>query len=215
MKAIRNIVNGMLAGILISIGGSVFLGCFVCDSTIIGRTVGSFFFSTALLCICYKGYALYTGKIGYIFENHRKADISLLVWCLVGNIIATVPVGLALRCAIPDLGEAAEVLCNARLEQQEWWQTLVRAIFCGFLVYLAVSIFKEKNSTQAILLGIPAFILAGYEHSIADMFYFGASGILTLDSAIFIGLVVLGNSIGGMLLPLMGMIATPKPKKND
>ncbi len=211
MKALRNIANGLLAGILISIGGSVFLGSYSIDSGMLGRTVGSIFFSTALLCICFKGYALYTGKIGYIFDNHKKDDISLLVWCLVGNIIATIGIGLALRQAIPNLGVAAEELCRLRLEQA-WWQTLVRAIFCGFLVYLAVSIFREHKSSLAILLGIPAFILAGYEHSIADMFYFGTAGMLDWSALRFIALVVLGNSIGGVILPVLGKFAMP-PKK--
>ncbi len=211
MRAIRNFVNGILAGILISIGGGVFLACYG-DGSLVSRTIGSVFFSTALLCICFKGYSLYTGKIGYILEKHSKADISVLLWGLVGNIIATVPVGLLMRYAIPSMGAAADVVCAAKLSQ-DWWQTLVRGIFCGFLVYLAVSIFRDKNSTQAILLGIPAFILSCYEHSIADMFYFGAAGLLNLDAVIFLLLVVLGNSIGGVLLPLFERIVNP-PMKN-
>ncbi len=210
MKAIRNTANGLLAGILISIGGGVFLACYG-DGSILARTVGSLFFSVALLCICYKGYSLYTGKIGYILEKHTGADISILLWGLVGNIIATVPVGLLLRYAIPSMGAAADIVCAAKLEQA-WWQTLVRGIFCGFLVYLAVSIFRTKNTSQAILLGIPTFILSGYEHSIADMFYFGAAGLLNADAVIFLALVVLGNSIGGVLLPLLEMIVSPPAK---
>ncbi len=211
MKAVRNIVNGILAGILISIGGGVFLACYG-DGSLVSRTIGSVFFSTALLCICYKGYSLYTGKIGYILEKHSGSDLSVLLWGLVGNILSTILIGLCLRESIPVMGAAAETVCTAKLTQT-WWQTLVRGIFCGFLVYLAVSIFRDKNSTQAIWLGIPAFILSCYEHSIADMFYFGAAGILNLDAVIFLALVVLGNSIGGVLLPLLERIVNP-PKKN-
>ncbi len=56
---LNKILSGISAGILISIGGSVFLAC---DN----KYVGAVMFSVALLCICLKGYSLYTGKIGFI-----------------------------------------------------------------------------------------------------------------------------------------------------
>ncbi len=211
MKSVRNIVNGLLAGILISIGGSVFLACYG-DGSLVSRTIGSVFFSVALLCICYKGYSLFTGKVGFIPEKHDANAFSVLLWGLVGNALATILLGLALRYAVPNLAGAAETVCTARLTQ-DWWQTLVRGIFCGFLMYLAVSIYRDKSSIAAILYCVPAFMLAGFEHSIANMFYFGAAGMVTLDSAIYLAVVVLGNSIGGMLLPALSMIVNP-PQKN-
>ncbi len=211
MKILRNIVNGLLAGILISIGGSVFLACYG-DGSLVSRTIGSVFFSVALLCICYKGYSLFTGKVGFIPEKHDANAFSVLLWGLVGNALATILLGLALRYAVPNLAGAAETVCTARLTQ-DWWQTLVRGIFCGFLMYLAVSIYRDKSSIAAILYCVPAFMLAGFEHSIANMFYFGAAGMVNLDSAIYLAVVVLGNSIGGMLLPALSMIVNP-PQKN-
>ena len=47
------------------------------------------------------------------------------------------------------------------------------------------------------------FILAGFEHSIADLFYFAASGIVSLKAFGFIWVVILGNSIGAVILPLL------------
>ncbi len=211
MKIVRNIVNGLLAGILISIGGSVFLACYG-DGSLVSRTIGAVFFSVALLCICYKGYSLFTGKVGFIPEKHDASAFSVLLWGLVGNAIATILIGLALRYAVPNLAAPAETICAAKLTQA-WWQTLVRGIFCGFLMYLAVSIYRDKNSIAAILFCVPVFILSGFEHSIANMFYFGASGMVSLDSAIYLGIVVAGNAIGGMLLPTLGMIVNP-PQKN-
>ena len=210
MKMIRNTVNGILAGILIAIGGSVFLACYG-DGSLISRTVGAVFFSVALLCICYKGYSLFTGKVGYIPEKHDKNAFSVLLWGLLGNAIATILIGLALREALPSIAPPAELICTAKLTQ-EWWQTLLRAIFCGMLMYLAVSIYRDKNTTSAIFFCVPVFILAGFEHSIANMFYFGAAGMVNLDSALYLAIVILGNSIGGMLLPSLSMIVTPPAK---
>ncbi len=211
MKIVRNMVNGLLAGILISIGGSVFLACYG-DGSLLNRTVGSVFFSVVLLCICYKGYSLFTGKVGFIPEKHDTNAFSVLLWGLLGNAIATIGLGLALRYAVPNLAASAELICTAKLTQT-WWQTLVRGVFCGFLMYLAVSIYRDKSSIAAILYCVPAFMLAGFEHSIANMFYFGAAGMIRLESAIYLLIVVLGNSIGGMLLPALGMIVNP-PQKN-
>ncbi len=210
MKIVRNIVNGILAGILISIGGSVLLACYG-DGSLLSRTIGATFFTVALLCICYKGYSLFTGKVGFIPERHDANAFSVLLWGLLGNALATVLLGLALRYAVPSLAAPAELICAAKLTQ-DWWQTLVRGIFCGMLMYLAVSIYRDKNTVSAIFFCVPVFILAGFEHSIANMFYFGAAGMLSLESALYLVLVVLGNSVGGMLLPTLSMIASPLAK---
>ena len=208
-RIIWNLTNGLLAGVMIAVGGSVFLACFG-DGTIVEKAIGAFFFSIALLCICYKGYSLYTGKIGFIPEKHDGEAFSILLWGLLGNLIATVALGYALRYAIPTLAPVAETLCTAKLTQA-WWQTLVRAIFCGILMYLAVSIYRDKKTIAAILFCVPVFILAGFEHSVANMFYFGAAGMFfSVDSIIYLAIVVLGNTIGGMLMPLLAMI---KPKE--
>ena len=209
-KIIWNLTNGLLAGIMIAVGGTVFLACFG-DGSMVNKTIGAFFFSIALLSICYKGYSLYTGKIGFIPEKHDRDAFSVLLWGLLGNLIATVALGYALRGAIPAIGGVAEVLCTARLTQ-EWWQTLIRGIFCGILMYMAVSIYRDKQTISGILFCVPVFILAGFEHSVANMFYFGAAGMFfSLDSIIYLAIVVLGNTIGGMLMPLLAMV---KPRES-
>lgn len=200
---LKKILSGISAGVLISIGGTVFLSC-------ADKYVGAILFSVALLCICYKGYALFTGKVGFLPDQHGKEDVSLLLLCLLGNAIATVLLGLAIRYAIPSVGDAAEALCNGKLENQTFFQTLIRAIFCGILMYLAVSIYREKNTVTGIVFCIPVFILSGFEHSIADLFYFGTSGIVSLKACGFLWTVILGNSIGGVLLPLIGKVGKKK-----
>ena len=209
MKVLSRIANGLLAGIMIAVGGSVFLACYG-DGALLNRAIGAFFFTIALLCICYKGYSLYTGKIGFIPEKHDREAFSILLWGLLGNLIATVGLGLALRYAIPTLGAPAETICAAKLAQT-FGQTLIRGIMCGALMYMAVSVYRDKQTVGAILFCVPVFILSGFEHSIANMFYFAAAGMFfSLESVIYLAVVVLGNSIGGMLMPLLAMI---KPKE--
>lgn len=199
---LSKILSGVCAGLLISIGGSVFLAC---DS----RYAGAVFFSVALLCICYKGYSLFTGKVGFIAEKRGKEEFSVLFLGLLGNTVGTVAGGYAVRFAVPALGDAAEVLCAAKLEQT-FPQTLIRACFCGILMYLAVSIFRDSKTPIAILFAIPVFILSGFEHSIADIFYFAASGTVSLRAFAFLWTVILGNSVGALILPVL----SPKKKEN-
>ena len=195
---LRKVLSGVCAGLLITLGGSVFLAC---ES----RYAGAILFSVALLCICLKGYSLFTGKVGFIPEKHGKEEISVLLFGLLGNLIGTVIGGLLIRCAAPQLAATAETLCAAK-SAQTGLQTFLRGVFCGLLMYLAVSIYRDRKDIIGILFCIPVFILSGFEHSIADMFYFAAAGSVSLRGFVFIILVVLGNSAGGMLLPALGMI---------
>ena len=96
-----------------------------------------------------------------------------------------------------------------KLENQELWQTLIRAFFCGILMYVAVSVYKENNTPLGIMFCIPVFILSGFEHSIADMCYFAVAGY-TLPAVLFVAVVVVGNAIGGMFLPALKLIFKKK-----
>jgi nitrite transporter NirC len=73
-------------------------------------------------------------------------------------------------------------------------------------MYLAVSVYREGKGISGIFFAVPVFILSGFEHSIANMFYFGASGIVSLKAFTYLWTVILGNSIGGMLLPALQML---------
>ncbi|HAY72887.1 MAG TPA: formate/nitrite transporter [Ruminococcaceae bacterium] len=192
---LKTLRESLCAGILITIGGTVFLSCE-------NKVIGAVLFSVALLCICYKGYYLFTGKIGYIVEQHEKADFVNLAVGLFGNLIVTFLIGMMLREVLPNIGDKAAEMCSAKLAQYPL-HTFIRGFFCGILMYLAVSIYKEKNTALGVLFCVPVFILCGFEHSIADMYYFGVSGIFSARIVLFMALVVAGNTLGAMILPLL------------
>ena len=200
---VKTIFGAVSAGIMIAIGGSVFLSC---DS----KYVGAVLFSVALLCICYLGYYLFTGKIGYLANDFSKNNILNLSVGLAFNLIVTFLLGMLISFAFPNLTEKAYIMCTAKLEQ-EFLITFIRAIFCGVLMYTAVEIFKEKKTPLGIIFCIPVFILCGFEHSIADMFYFGVSKIFTAKILTFELAAVLGNTVGGLILPLLSKTSTNKP----
>jgi formate/nitrite transporter FocA (FNT family) len=194
---LKKICNGISAGILISIGGGVFLA-------LAGehKIIGAIFFSVALLTICFRGYALYTGRIGLIIADHKKETLSALFLGLLGNAIATIVCGFVLRAAITSMGDTAAAICTAKLDQT-FLSTLVRAIFCGILMYVAVGIWRDNKTQLGVVFCIPVFILSGYEHSIADIFYFAASGIVSVRAFAYLWTVILGNTIGAWILPML------------
>ena len=189
----RDLIDGVLAGFLVSIGGAVLLSC---DN----RYSGAFLFCIALLTICWFGFNLYTGKVGFLAKDHSKAALSTAYVGLLGNFLGTLLAGLLVFLAVPALREAALAACEKRLTQLPM-QTVIRGFFCGILMYAAVWIYREKKTALGILFCIPVFILSGFEHSIADMFYFALAGLFNTRALVFILLVVLGNSLGGLFIP--------------
>ena len=82
---LKKVFSGILAGLLISIGGAVFLSC-------TDKVVGSVAFTIGLLAVCYYGANLYTGRIGYLFDKHDKEGITDLIFGLIGYFFAKVEI---------------------------------------------------------------------------------------------------------------------------
>lgn len=195
----KKILNGISAGIMVAIGCAVYLACE-------NKYVGACLFSVALLTVCFKQYSLFTGKIGTIVENHKKEDFSILFLGLLGNIIGITILGFAISYAIPYIADNAKLIVETKIASQNFLQTLIRAILCGILMYVAVSTYKENKTIVGILFTIPAFILAGFEHSIADLGYFAISNEFSLRAFGFFWTVIFGNTIGSCILPLLKKI---------
>ncbi|MDE5601452.1 MAG: formate/nitrite transporter family protein, partial [Clostridia bacterium] len=146
----KQTLSGLAAGLLITIGCCVYLGC---DT----KWVGAILFSVALLSICIMNFSLFTGRVGFIVTEPSKEKFSALFLGLRGNVIATAVVGIAVQYAIPNLHDVAVTMCEAKLTQQ-LWQTLIRGILCGVLMYSAVGVYKNKKRIVGIIFCITVFI---------------------------------------------------------
>jgi len=207
-RALKTLILGIIAGIMISIGGAVYLACS-------NKYVGALLFCVALASICYGGFYLYTGKIGYVVYDHKINDILDLAFGIIGNAIGVIIIGEILRFAIPSMQVTAETNCLLKLDNT-FWQWLAKGTMCGILMYIAVSIYKNHNKNViGILLCIPTFILCGFEHSIADMFYMAIAGIATGKAVGFLFTIILGNTIGAIIIPLLLEIAKKFEKKEE
>ena len=84
MKRIWGIfIYAILAGFCIGLGGTVFLR--LKDAFPGGNVVGALLFTIGLFVVCTRGYALYTGKVCYLFDNPPSYVLDVIViW--VGNL---------------------------------------------------------------------------------------------------------------------------------
>ena len=185
------------AGISIGLGGCVLLGTMSINPEL--KWVGAILFAIGLFAVFTFGFDLYTGKVGYMFNDKPWSyGIDLLIM-LVGNFVGT----LFVAACMPMSDAFVPGFIDARVDMlDEPLKIVCKGIICGILMFIAADVYKTKKSYLGAFICVPVFILAGSEHSIADMFYFCAAGEFTLDALCFILLVALGNAIGGVIIPL-------------
>ncbi|MBQ3927755.1 MAG: formate/nitrite transporter family protein [Clostridia bacterium] len=202
-------ISAMLAGIMISIGGCVYLKLSA-DGSTLGRIGGALLFAVGLFTILAFGFHLYTGKVGALFLPGMTypAKLSELLMTLIGNFAGTFLAGAVFGRFMTNTTKVASVV-EAKLDMlsNNPWRLLAVAAGCGILMFAAVCGFRfaknEVVKAVLVLFSVAGFILAGFEHSVADMFYVAASGIVNGKSLGMLGVVVIGNSIGGALMGLL------------
>ena len=193
----RIFLKAAAAGITIGIGGAVYL-------TLENKVIGAVLFGVGLYTIVLNGLFLYTGKVGdLISAKDKKAYILQLIFTWIGNLAGTALAAAAISATrIGNLGRTAAVICKTKLADTPH-SILILAVFCGILMYAAVDGFREKGNPLILFFCVTVFILCGFEHCIANMFYFSLAGAWSLRAVIYLLLMTLGNSVGGILLPLV------------
>lgn len=198
MKLLPCAVRGVLAGLMISIGGYAFLGCE-------NRVAGAMFFTVGLITITLFGFDLYTGKVGYWLGQSGQERLQTL-FSLPCNAMGCLLAGLARKPA-----GAVLALCGSRLDKAPL-TLLVDGIFCGILIYICVEIYKTRGTVLGILICIPTFILCGFEHSVADIFYFCNARVFSWQALLVVLLVALGNAVGALIIPAARLVYQPPEK---
>lgn len=202
-ESIRSIiVKAIMSGFMIGIGCTVYLSC---DN----KYIGGFLFSFGLFTIIQYGFYLYTGKVGYIPER-KPAYIRDVALIFLGNACGTALGAFLLSFTRVWNGvhEKAESVFNTKMSDSVG-SKFILGIFCGLLMYLAVEnarMCREKQNDTSMVFGVALpvmiFIFSGFNHSVADCFYLFASHIEP-DRILYIVIVLLGNAVGGMLIPLV------------
>ncbi len=211
MKRVIDVfLRAVMTGFAIGIGGSVYLSC---DN----KYMGAFLFGTGLFVILSFGFNLFTGKVGYAVENKPSYIIDLiLIW--LGNLTGTAIMGGMILCTrIASIGEKAAEICSVKFNDS-LLSILILAIFCGMLMFIAADGFKKIENPVgkmlAVFLPVMAFILSGYEHCIANMFYFTIAKVWSANTVLYLLVMTMGNAVGGMFIPFVKkFFIQPEPQK--
>ena len=199
MKILKTFIYSVLAGISISIGGTAFL-------SIENRVVGALFFTVGLFIICSNGFNLFTGRVCYVFERDRAFALDLpIIW--LGNLAGTWLSAQVLRLTrIASITERAAAICQTKLDDN-LLSIFILAVLCNILIFIAVDGFikipHELGKYLALFFGVSVFILCGFEHCVANMYYFSIAGMWSWKTLLYVLIMTLGNACGGVFIPLL------------
>lgn len=171
--------KSIFAGIAIGLGCWLFL-------TIENPICAALLFSCGLLAVRLYKLNLFTGKTQYLWGK----SLSIKNYCLIllGNLI-----GIGLMVLISNLIGTEKVNAIAQAKaSQPLLVACSKGIGCGMLMSLAT---YSNSPLWLSAICVLSFILAGFNHCIADFFYLLAGKQFSINW-IF---TIIGNIIGGLL----------------
>jgi formate/nitrite transporter len=220
----------VLAGAFIGLGALYFV--LVKSDPSLGfaasQVLGGVAFSLGLILVVVAGAELFTGNnlLAMAWADGKISTLDLLRnWAIVcvGNFIGAA--GLALLVFLsrhPEMNNGAiaqEYLAIAVAKiAMPFWTAFFKGILCNVLVCMAVWMALAGRSVidkaVAIVFPISAFVAAGFEHSVANMYFIPLAMLLqtfenngvTANTVTWVGFfsnlvpVILGNIIGGSVL---------------
>ena len=204
--------KGILAGLAIGVGGLLYIVMSFAIPGELGKVLGSILFSVGLFTVCSLSLSLYTGKVGLIYEKKQTKEFYLsLPIMLLGNAIGAF--GLGMLCYLifrnTDLIYTAISTADVRLQFNtfnDFLSCIVKSTLCGLCVYLAVKCFAYKRisllGTGLLVLFVFIFVYAGFQHCIANMFYFGFAWAWCWQVVLDLLLCIAFNSVG----PVLGVL---------
>ena len=187
--------KSVLAGIMIGIGCYAYI-------SVESKYIGAFLFSIGLVTILSRGQALFTGRL--CNDKWDPKDL-LIVW--LGNLVGTLLI--ASCCYVTGAGfDAATAVYGAKFSR-EMIPAGLSAVLCEVCIYVAVMGYRKIESDLgkylSVILGVMVFILAGFEHCVADMFYF-FTGVFAGDgdsipgAFALLAVITLGNMAGAFVM---------------
>jgi formate transporter len=209
----------VLAGLFIGLGALFYT--LVASDAAFGfaatRVLGGLVFSLGLILVTVGGAELFTGNnlMVMAWADRKITTLELLRnWIIVyvGNAIGAI--GLAVVVYLSDHGAmnagavaTTYVKIAAAKTALPFGEAFFKGMLCNILVCLAVWLAMAGHTVVdkifAIVLPISAFVAAGFEHSVANM-YFIPMGLLLADSAVVpAGVNLASLDLGGFLSNLL------------
>lgn len=174
----------VLAGMFIAFAGvaSTF------GNALVNRICGAVIFCGGLAMVLVAGSELFTGNcllIMPLLDKKVKASgvLKNLIIVYIGNLIGALFVAVfAVYSGVLDGVYETAVNIAASKASLSFSQALFRGILCNILVCIAVwmsfSSDKTGDKILSVIFPVTFFVLCGFEHSIADMYYLPAGMLL-------------------------------------
>lgn len=208
LKASKMILLGMLAGAFIALAG---LGSFF-GNVYVGKIAGACIFPAGLAMVVVAGSELFTGNslmIMALFSKKITIRQLLKNWSLVflGNLLGSlIIVTLVVFSGVLDpIAETVVNVAQAKVDLG-FVEALCRGILCNILVCIAVWMsFGAKTiggKIAAVFFPVMLFVLCGFEHSVANMFYLPAGIMETAKNGISAEGLNIGTTLVNNLLPV-------------
>lgn len=222
----RAFVLAILAGAFVALGASFMLmvRSDVSLSPTISLVLGGLAFCLGLFLVLVTGAELFTGNclmvIGALDGRYPLVRM-LRKWAIVyaGNAVgALLVVVLLLVSGFAEMqgGAVGELACSVAASKASLSPVVAfsRGILCNVLVCLAVWMGSAGKTVcdklAAAILPVVAFVVLGFEHSVANMFFlplglviealWGGSSVVVLGVASNLVFVTLGNIVGGVAI---------------
>jgi formate transporter len=230
MATLPLLMLGMLAGAFIGLGSMLFV-IVRADATLgfaAAQIGGGLVFSLGLVLVIVAGAELFTGNnlLAMAWADGRITSAEVARnWLLVCAANFAGAAGLALLVFLSghtgmNEGAVGRTVVKIALAKQALpaWEAFVRGILCNVLVCMAVWMAMAGRSVVdkavAVIFPISAFVAAGFEHSIANMYLMPlamlvqqANGVAAGQAAVTAGgmaanlvAVIAGNLLGGSVL---------------
>ena len=211
LSTFKMLILGFFAGVFIGFAGiASTVGSAVVENSSLSRLVSACLFPAGMAMVLVAGSELFTGNnliIIALLERKITLQQMLKNWIVVfvGNFIgATFVAFMVVYGHTPDLlgGKLAGSVINAALHRVNltFMDSVIRGILCNILVCIAVwAAFAAKTVSGKLLMSfwpVMLFVLCGFEHSIADI-YFCMAGIFTAGEY---GIAAEGLTMGSFLL---------------
>lgn len=183
----------IIAGLMIAMGGYIYLT--------LGGIAGALFFAVGLMTILHFDFELFTGKAGLLATKEIRKDDLFCIW--MGNFTGCI-IGTILTYGTPkafELAAAATKIVEAKAANHPL-QNLILGIGCGILMYIAVKGYKDTKNMVFVFVPVAAFILGGFNHCVADMYYLSL-GVVDPYHLFTLIPTTIGNIIGTNLIPLV------------
>lgn len=228
------IFKSILAGLSIGLGGLIFsivnftFNQYVNKSKYyveLGKIIASDLFSIGLWTVCQFKLMLFTGKIGLIFESIQGCSYypNLLIM-LIFNLSAAYGFGLAVYYLMKLFKDNSIVdryksfclsIATGKYTNTNHLRVLFQAMFCGLCVYMAVKSFSLFNGSFKGVLILNYFVLcfvwSGFQHCIANTYYFGQVGSFNRDVSTNVAICIIGNWLGTFVVSLLHTYLINKP----